>query len=138
MRPAQLERIQAGIPGLELLTDGGLPRNRLTLVSGTAGSGKTVFAAQFLASGIEGAGKPGVFVTFEERPEAIRRNMRSFGWDIEAWERDRRWAFVDASPRHMVDTVFTGGDYDLSPLLSAILSTIERLGATRVALDSIG
>ena len=81
-RRSELERLEAGIPGLELITRGGLPRGRLTLVAGTAGSGKTIFAAQFLATGIE-AGERGVFVTFEERPSAMRRNMRSFGWDIE-------------------------------------------------------
>ena len=135
-RPRELERVEAGIPGLDLITFGGLPRNRLTLVSGTAGSGKTVFAAQFLATGI-GTGEHGVFVTFEERPEAIRRNMRSFGWDIEGWEAGQSWAFVDASPRQM-DTVFAGDDYDLAPLLSRITNAIERVGAQRVAIDSVG
>ena len=70
---AEMERVEAGIPGLGLITAGGLPRNRLTLVSGTAGSGKTVFASQFLATGVP-AGEPGVFVTFEERPEGIGRS----------------------------------------------------------------
>jgi circadian clock protein KaiC len=133
---AELARVEAGIPGLELITAGGLPRNRLTLVSGTAGSGKTVFAAQFVATGIA-AGEPGVFVTFEERPEGIRRNLRSFGWDIEGWEGSGQWAFVDASPRQ-VDTVFQGNDYDLSPLITRITNAIERVQATRVAIDSVG
>lgn len=136
-RRSELERLEAGIPGLELITRGGLPRGRLTLVAGTAGSGKTIFAAQFLATGIE-AGERGVFVTFEERPSAMRRNMRSFGWDIAQWEADRSWAFVDASPKHDMDTVFTGGDYELGPLLDVITSAIRRIGATRVAIDSIG
>ena len=47
-----LPRVEVGVPGLDLITSGGLPRHRLTLVSGTAGRGKSVFAAQFLASGI--------------------------------------------------------------------------------------
>ena len=132
-----VSRVTVGIPGLELLTSGGLPRERLTLVTGTAGSGKTVFAAQFLASGVAAAGEPGVFVTFEERPESIRRNMRSFGWDIEAWENEGRWVFVDSSPRQD-DTVFTGDDYDLSPLITRITNAVTRIGATRVAIDSIG
>ena len=132
-----IERVTVGIPGLDLLTSGGLPRNRMTLVTGTAGSGKTVFASQFLASGITGAGEPGVFVTFEERPESIRRNMRSFGWDIAGWEADGRWVFVDSSP-HEDATVFTGDDYDLSPLINRITNAVARTGATRVALDSIG
>ncbi|MDA8296862.1 MAG: circadian clock protein KaiC [Actinomycetota bacterium] len=137
-RADELERIEVGIPGLDLITNGGLPQHRLTLVGGTAGSGKTVFAAQFLAAGITGANEPGVFVTMEERPDSIRRNMRSLGWHITEWEDQNRWAFVDASPRHQVDTIFTGNDYDLSPLLARITKTVERIGATRVALDSIG
>jgi len=132
----ELERVEAGITGLDPITYGGLPRNRLTLVAGTAGSGKTVFAAQFLATGIT-AGEPGVFVTFEERPEGIRRNMRSFAWDIAGWEERRLWEFVDASPRQ-VDTVFAGDDFNLSPLLARITNAIERTGARRVAIDSIG
>ena len=134
----ELDRVTVGVPGLDTITFGGLPRNRLTLVAGTAGSGKTVFAAQFLATGITGADERGVFVTFEERPEAIRRNMRSFGWDIAGWEDDGRWAFVDASPRHQTDTVFTGDGYDLTPILTRVTAAIDRVGATRVAIDSIG
>lgn len=135
---AGVERVPVGIPGLDLITRGGLPRNRLSLVAGTAGSGKTVFAVQFLASGIMRADEPGVFVTFEERPEGVRRSMRSFGWDIPAWEAEGRWAFVDASPRHQTDTVFTGENYGLGPLLARVTETVKRVGAKRVAIDSIG
>jgi circadian clock protein KaiC len=134
----EIERVEIGAPGLDLITRGGLPRNRLTLVAGTAGSGKTVFAVQFLASGISGADEPGVFVTFEERPESIRRSMRSLGWDIAEWEGKGSWAFVDASPRYQVDTVFTGEDYGLGPLLARISETAKRIGARRVAIDSVG
>lgn len=137
-RPAvTLERLEVGIPGLDVITHGGLPRGRLSLVSGTAGSGKTVFAAQFIASGIA-SGESGVFVTFEERPGSIRRNMRSLGWDISGWEAAGQWAFVDASPRNQVDTVFTGDDYGLGPLLARITQAVERVGAKRVAIDSVG
>ena len=134
----ELERVPAGIPGLDLISNGGLSRDRLTLVSGTAGSGKTVFASQFLALGIRDAAEPGVFVTFEERPEAIIRNVRSFGWDIAGWEKDRQWRFVDASPSHDVETVFTGGSYDLQPLLARVLGAVDEIGAKRAALDSVG
>lgn len=133
-----IDRLDAGIPGLELITHGGLPRNRMTLVAGTAGSGKTVLAAQFIASGIKSAKEPGVFVTFEERPEAIRRNMRSLGWDIPAWEEAGMWTFIDASPQHHAEMVFTGNDYDLGPLLSRILAAVGRTNARRVTLDSAG
>ncbi len=137
-RTGGMARLEVGIPGLDALTGGGLPAGRLTLVAGTAGSGKTVFATQFLAGGITRAGDPGVFVTLEERPEAIRRNMAGFGWDIASWEREGRWAFVDASPRHLAGTVFTGEEYDFGPLLSRVAGAIERTGARRVAIDSVG
>jgi circadian clock protein KaiC len=134
----EVERLPVGVPGLDLISNGGLSRDRLTLVSGTAGSGKTVFATQFLAVGIRDAAEPGVFVTFEERPDAIRRNVRSFGWDVATWEKDRHWRFVDASPSHDVETVFTGGSYDLQPLLARVLGAVDEIGAKRAALDSVG
>ena len=92
----EVARLAPGIEGLDTVLGGGLPQRRLTLVSGTAGSGKTLFAVQFLAAGIADADEPGVFVTFEERPAAIRRNFRSFGWDVAAWEDAGLWRFVDA------------------------------------------
>lgn len=136
--PAALPRVAAGIPGLDLITHGGLPRNRLSLISGTAGSGKTVFAVQFLASGITSADEPGVFVTFEERPSGICQSMLGFDWDIAAWERAGKWHFVDASPRDRMGTVFTGDDYGLGPLIARIVEAVKRMGAKRVAVDSVG
>ena len=62
-----------GIPGFDLITAGGLPLNRTTLLAGTAGSGKSVITGQFLAEGIKQWNHPGVFVTFEESPDDIRR-----------------------------------------------------------------
>jgi circadian clock protein KaiC len=81
-RVAQTPSVQktpTGIPGFDFVSDGGIPTGRTALVAGSAGSGKTIFAAQFLAEGIRQHGEKGVFVTFEERPEDIRRNMISFG-----------------------------------------------------------
>lgn len=83
-----IEKFLTNIPGLDHITIGGIPKYRTTLVSGTAGSAKTVFAAQFLAEGIMKSGKHGVFVTFEESPGDIRSNMTSMGWDIETWEKE--------------------------------------------------
>ncbi|MFL5584097.1 MAG: ATPase domain-containing protein, partial [Gemmatimonadaceae bacterium] len=97
-----IEKLPTGIPSFDIIAKGGLPRNRTTLVSGTAGSGKTVFAVQFLASGILDSNENGVFVTFEESARDIRENMQSFGWDLRQWEREGKLAFVDASPDPMI------------------------------------
>jgi circadian clock protein KaiC len=131
-----IERLPTGIPGFDHIANGGIPRGRTTLVAGTAGSAKTVFAAQFLAAGIE-HGEAGVFVTFEEPPDDLRRNMIGFGWDIAAWEAQGRWAFVDASPQPD-DELTVIGNYDLGALLARIEHAVQRTGATRVSMDSLG
>jgi len=132
-----IEKLPSGIDGLDFITQGGLPKHRTTLVSGTAGSAKTVFAVQFLAVGIQQSGQPGVFVTFEESANDIRRNMLSLGWDIPAWEKAGKWAFVDAAPRsgeeHMV-----AGDYDLGALIVRIEAAVKQVGAERLSMDSLG
>ena len=130
-------RIPTGIRGLAAITLGGLPEHRVTLVAGTAGSGKTIFAAQFLAAGIRDQDESGVFVTFEERPEVARRNLRSLGMDIEQWESEGRWAFVDAAP-HLGDHAVVIGRYDLSALVERVKHAVKSIGAGRVAVDSVG
>jgi len=132
-----IDKLVTHIPGFDHVADGGLPLGRTTLVSGTAGSAKTALATQFLAAGICRAGHSGVFVTFEETAEDIRRNMRSFGWDITAWEREGRWAFVDASPEPAHEALVVG-DYDLGALLARIEGAVARVGATRLSMDSVG
>lgn len=133
--PRPIDKIVTGIPGFDLVAEGGLPRNRATLVAGTAGSAKTVFAAHFLVAGIE-RGEPGVFVTFEDPVEDIRRNVASFGWDVPAWEAEGVWSFVDASPDADQPTVIVG-DFDLSGLLSRIEHAVRKTGAKRVSIDSL-
>src|SRR3954465_11799263 len=100
-----IEKLPTGIESFDVIAKGGLPKNRTTLISGTAGSGKTVFAMQFLAAGIRDADEAGVFITFEESPHDIRENVRNFGWDLEAWEKAGKFAFVDASPDPDIETV---------------------------------
>jgi circadian clock protein KaiC len=133
-RPVQ--KLPTGIPSFDMIAEGGLPRGRTTLLSGTAGSGKTVFAMQFLAAGIA-AGDPGVFVTFEESSADIRANMHGFGWQLEQWERDGRLAFVDASPDPDME-VIESGSFDLSALLVRVDNAVRRIKARRVSIDSLG
>lgn len=132
-----VEKLPTGIASFDVIAKGGLPKHRTTLISGTAGSGKTVFAMQFLTAGILGLGEPGVFVTFEESASDIRQNMRSFGWDLAAWERESKLAFVDASPDPGVE-IIESGSFDLGALLSRVKHAVRKVGATRVAVDSLG
>jgi len=132
-----VKKLPTGIPGFDSISNGGLPKGRTTLVAGTAGSSKTVFATQFLARGISHAEENGVFVTFEETPRDIRQNMLSFGWEIEKWESEGKWAFVDVSPNAEEPAVISG-DFDLGALLARIENAVTRVKARRVSLDSLG
>lgn len=131
-----IEKQPTGIAGFDHITNGGLPRGRATLLSGTAGSAKTVFAVQFLIEGIT-RGEPGVFVTFEETPSDVRRNVLGFGWDIAALETARQFAFVDASQRPDEERIEAGA-YDFGALVARIEAAARRVKAKRVALDSVG
>jgi len=130
-----LERVKTGVEAFDDLVMGGLPRGRTTIVGGTPGSGKTVFATQFLAHGITALAEPGVFVTFEESPGEIEVNMASFGWDLRRWREANKLAFVDASPRDTDQVVV--GDFDLAGLLTRILHAARSAKAKRIVLDSI-
>lgn len=132
----RIDKLATGIPGFDLVCEGGLPKARTTLVAGSAGSAKTVLAVQFLVSGIRMAGEAGVFVTFEEPPEDIRRNFLSLDWEIAGYERAGQWAFVDASPQ-LEETVISG-PYDLGALMARIENAIRKVDAKRVSLDSLG
>lgn len=136
-KPKKIMKVKTGLEGFDLISEGGLPRGRTTLLSGTAGSAKTVFAIQFLMEGICRAKENGVFVTFEETPDDIRRNMLSFGWDIKQWEKEKKWIFVDASPETGQE-IIEAGNYDLGALLVRIEHAISKINAKRVSLDSLG
>jgi len=131
-----IEKLPTGIPGFDHISEGGLPRRRITLVSGSAGTAKTVFACQFLAAGIQQRGQAGVFVTFEESIDDIRRNMLGFGWDIATWEAEGKWSFIDASTAAPETVV--AGEFDLDALIARIHHAIRKTNAERVSIDSLG
>jgi circadian clock protein KaiC len=130
-----LEKIATGIPGFDEIAHGGVPKGRTTLLSGTSGSGKTVFSVQFLAGGIISNKEPAVFVTFEETPEDIIRNMKGFSWDLDVWIKKNLFLFVDASPAE--EEVIEVGEFDLGAFLARIMNAVKKVGAKRVAIDSI-
>src|SRR6476620_10802297 len=131
-----IEKLKTGIEAFDHISDGGLPVGRTTLIAGSSGSAKTLFGAQFLAMGIMLFDQPGVFVTFEEQVDDIRKNLKSFKWDIDKWEKEGKWTFVDGSPKDE-DSV-TVGEYDLSAFRIRLERAITKSNAVRVVIDSIG
>ena len=130
-----LPKALTGIRGLDEITGGGLPRGRTTLVSGGAGSGKTLLGLQFLVAGAREYGEPGVLLTFEEAAAKVSANVASLGFDLEGLQRDQLLV-ADAL---RVDPVGIGeaGEFDFEPLFLLLDDAIERVGAKRVVLDTI-
>jgi circadian clock protein KaiC len=136
VRKGGLEKLPTGIAGFDEVLEGGVPKGRAMLVTGTTGTGKTVFLNEFLYRGITQLNENGVYVTFEETPKDIIKNVRSFGWKYISLIKKKKLAFVDANPAE--DMVFeTGPQYDLSPLVKRIEYAIGKVKAKRVVVDSI-
>jgi circadian clock protein KaiC len=135
MRLSQVQKLPTGIEGFDDVCKGGLPIGRSTLISGTSGTGKTVFSLHFLYNGIQHFDEPGIFVTFEESPLDILRNAASFGWDLQSMVENDKLFILDASPDPEGQDV--AGNFDLSGLIERINYAIRKYKAKRVAIDSI-
>lgn len=132
-----IDRVPTGINGFDQIALGGLPAGRSTLVTGTTGSGKTLFAVEFLARGILAFDEPGVFVTFEESAADVRRNAASLNFPIQRWEDEGRWVFVDGSADLAREAPIVGS-YDFGGLVARVEHAIHGTGARRVSMDSLG
>ena len=133
--PGGLAKAPTGIRGFEAISGGGLPRGRPTLVTGASGSGKTMFAMEFLVRGALQFDEPGVLLTFEESAEDIAANVASLGFDIGALVAAKRLA-ICAMPIDPVEIV-TVGAFDLEALFVRLERAVAGVGARRVALDTI-
>ncbi|MBP1714351.1 MAG: circadian clock kinase KaiC [Deltaproteobacteria bacterium] len=132
---ASLPKTPTGIPGLDEITGGGLPQGRPTLICGSAGCGKTLLAMHFLVQGVLQYHEPGVFMTFEENAEELKKNFASLGFDLNG---------LSARKKVLLDHVFIErseieetGEYDLEGLFIRLGHAIDSIGAKRVVLDTI-
>jgi circadian clock protein KaiC len=131
--PAALRKAPSGIIGFDEITGGGLPRGRTTLLLGGPGSGKTVFALQYLINGARNYGKPGIFVAFEETAERVMDNAASFDWKLAQLQR-KRLLFIDAQPNfELVQT----GDFDLCGMLAGLGLQATQMKARRIVFDAL-
>jgi circadian clock protein KaiC len=130
-----VQKTPTGIRGFDDLTGGGLPTGRPTLVSGGAGSGKTLFGLEFLVRGAEDFGEPGVLLAFEENAADLADNAASLGFDLPALEADGR-LIVDAMQIDPAE-IITTGDFDLEGLFIRLAGSVKAIGAKRVVLDTI-
>jgi len=130
-----LPKAPTGIAGLDEVTFGGLPRGRPTLVCGGAGSGKTLFAIEFLLRGALEFDEPGVFMAFEETEQDLAQNVSSLGFDLEDLIAQKKLAIdhVHIERSEIEET----GEYDLEGLFVRLGAAIDEVGAKRVVLDTL-
>ncbi len=126
-------KAHSGITGFDEITGGGLPRSRTTLLVGGPGSGKTIFAMQFLVHRAERCNEPGIFVAFEERPDRIVANFESFGGKLTELRRKKLF-FLDAEP---APDLIQSGDFDLGGMLAVLGAKAKEMGARRIVFDAL-
>jgi circadian clock protein KaiC len=131
--PGTERKAQTGITGFDEVTRGGLPRGRTTLLIGTPGAGKTVFALQSLVSGARDQDEAGIFVAFEENSKQIIANAATFGWDLPELE-SRKVFFLDA---HLSPEVLQAGTFDIAGMLATLSQRVRQMNARRVVFDGI-
>lgn len=131
----KLVKVPTGIKGFDDITMGGLPAGRPTLVAGGAGSGKTMFAMEFIVHGATEYNEPGIYVSFEENIEDLKKNFSSLDIDLKKLVDDKKiiidHVFIE---RSMIEET---GEYDLEALFIRLGYEIDSIGAKRVALDTI-
>ena len=137
------EYVPTGIIGVDkILANKGIPKGNTILVSGGPGSGKTTFAIQFLYTGIIEHNESGLYVTLDEEPDEIKKNMLKYGWDLKKLEEKKKLVFINVSPVRITPSE-TGliqigmKEFRLIKLLEAIKKGVKDVNAKRVVIDPI-
>jgi len=138
-----MDSVKTGIDGLDnLFANGGYPRGNQILVLGSPGSGKSIFASQYLYSGAVKHDEPGVYVALEETPSKIVRNMSSFGWDLKGLENEGKLKFLDtvslrAKSDKDMNQEMLKESLDVGNMSVFIESAIHEISAKRLVIDSL-
>jgi circadian clock protein KaiC len=129
-----LPRVSTGVAQLDRAIEGGLPANRVTLVSGDTGAGKTTLALQMLAQGLS-RGERGIFIALDQKPAHVIEAASRFGWALEAGG-DAAIVVLDGSPalslmRQRQRAV------DARAVMSDLMPHLRALSATRLVIDAL-
>jgi circadian clock protein KaiC len=128
-------RVPIGIPGLDYILCGGLPANRLYLIEGTPGSGKTTLALQFLLNGAR-AGQKCLYITLSETRHELEEVATSHGWSLDPLEIVELSALDERIAAEAQSTLFHPSEVELTETTKYLLDAVERIRPQRVAFDS--
>lgn len=152
-------RCPTGIPGLDELIGDGFPRKRSILLSGSCGTGKTIFGVQFLHNGITKYSEPGILVTLEQEPRELKQDMLNFDFDLQKLENEGKLVIIDTSlsrvgigiissaseavasnldiPIPKGSTSLFSDEFNIEKILDIVVQNARRIGAKRVVIDSL-
>ena len=131
----QLHKCPTGIKGFDEITEGGLPKNRITLICGNTGCGKTLLGIDFLIKGATNYHEPGIFMSFEETEDELYKNVASLNLDLHGLVARRKILieYVLLERRDIQES----GEFNLEGLFIRLEHAIDAIDAKRVVLDSI-
>ncbi|HSK29890.1 MAG TPA: ATPase domain-containing protein [Candidatus Limnocylindria bacterium] len=134
----QTERVPTGIEGLDQTIEGGLPKGRSILVTGEPGTGKTIFALQFLFEGLK-RGEKCMFVTADEGPMDVLEQAASLGWDLERYTDTKELSILNAGA-YLSSLPGAGKErhVDVQKAVSDLAAFVNQIGVQRVVLDPAG
>lgn len=134
-KTAAADRASTGVEGLDEILGGGLTRNRVYLLEGTPGTGKTTFALQFLIQGAQ-QGERGRYVTLSETAEELSAVVASHGWSLEGIDvfelADEGGRDPDAD-----QSILYPSEVELGETIRSLTAQIERAMPVRVVFDSL-
>jgi len=122
-----MERIKTGIDGLDQALGGGIPKGNVVLVSGSAGTGKTLVSLSFIYYGATKFKEPGIYISTDQTPEEIRMQAQSFGWDLKSLEKKKLLSIYHIDITEEKDMRY----------LKDLDKIVKKIKAKRVVLDSL-
>jgi len=136
------DRISSGIEGLDALLDGGYLAGRNILVIGGPGSGKSILGTQFLVNNIDD--EPSIYVSLDYSKKTFLDDMKNFGWDFEAFEKNKKFIFIDGSSIRKIPqtksvdgVVYSEENLSLEDIIDLIQLNIDKIGAKKLILDDL-
>ena len=137
-----VEKISSGIEGLNVLLDGGYLTGRNILVIGGPGSGKSILGAQFLVNDIDN--EPSIYVSLDYSKKTFLDDMKNFGWDFEAFEKNKKFIFIDGSSIRKIPqtktvegVIYSEENLTLEDIIDLIQLNIDKIGAKKLVLDDL-
>ncbi len=129
-------RISTGIEGLDNLIGGGLQQDKVVLVCGEAGTGKTIFCLRYVLAGIA-CGENAVYVSIDEKPSHLLEDAESLGWDLKKYVDEKRITLLDVTPHFTNVRMGKEKFIDVREIVADLTKQIRRIDAARLVIDPI-